>query len=233
MVNVPDGKIIRLYVDDEPFTMDRANLLKYERALDMKRGVYEREVVWETPAGKQVRIKLTRMVSFAERHVAAISYEVTVLNAKAPVVIVSELTNHAAINESASNDPMALGAAPPTEDDPRLAKGFKEQVLVHERTGAHGPARRHGLSHAQQPALDGLRDRPRPPDRECHHDPQRRGGSSRRGDVFRLGGTGQADPDHQVSDVSHVAVGDAGRASRAGRPNARPCDAARLRCAAG
>jgi alpha,alpha-trehalose phosphorylase len=134
MVNVPDGKIIRLYVDDEPFTMDRANLLKYERALDMKRGVYEREVLWETPAGKQVQIKLTRMVSFAERHVAAISYEVTVLNAKAPVVIVSELTNHAAINESASADPMALGAAPPMEDDPRLAKSFKEQVLVHERT---------------------------------------------------------------------------------------------------
>jgi alpha,alpha-trehalose phosphorylase len=134
MVNVPDGKIIRLYVDDEPFTMDRANLLKYERALDMRKGVYVREVLWETPAGKQVQIKLTRMVSFAERHVAGMSYEVTVLNAKASVVIVSEIVNHAAINDSATADPMSLGAAPPTEDDPRLAKSFKEQVLVHERT---------------------------------------------------------------------------------------------------
>jgi alpha,alpha-trehalose phosphorylase len=134
MVNVPDGKIIRLYVDDEPFTMDRANLLKYERALDMRKGVYEREVLWETPSGKQIQIKLTRMVSFAERHVAAISYEVTVLNAKAPVVIVSEMVNHAAITDSAGADPMSLGAAPPTEDDPRLAKSFKDQVLVHDRT---------------------------------------------------------------------------------------------------
>src|SRR3954451_18952277 len=123
MVNVPDGKIIRLYVDDEPFTMDRANLLKYERALDMKRGLYEREVLWETPGGKQVLIKLTRLVSFAERHVAAISYEVTVLNAKAPMVIVSEIVNHSAITEAATQEPMGgVGVAPPSEEDPRLGK---------------------------------------------------------------------------------------------------------------
>jgi alpha,alpha-trehalose phosphorylase len=135
MVNVPDGKIVRLYVDDEPFTMDRANLLHYERALDMKRGVYERDVLWETPSGKRVSIKLTRMTSFTERHVAAISYEVTVLNAKAPVVIVSEIVNHAAITEAATSEPLGgFGVAPPQEEDPRLGKTFKQQVLVHERT---------------------------------------------------------------------------------------------------
>src|SRR4029453_15399724 len=138
MVNVPDGKIIRLYVDDEPFTMDRAHLLKYEGAPDMRRGVYEREVLWETPAGKQVLIRLTRMVSFAERHVAAISYEVTVLNGKAPVVIISEIVNHAAITEAARDEPMGMGVAPPAEDDPRLAKNFKEQVLVHQHTERTG-----------------------------------------------------------------------------------------------
>ena len=138
MVNVPDGKIVRLYVDDEPFTMDRANLIKYERALDMKRGIYERYVLWETPAGKRVEIKSTRLVSFTDRHVAAISYEVTVLNDKAPVVIVSEMVNHAAITEAATIEPMGSVVAPPVEDDPRLAKAFKDQVLVHERTEASG-----------------------------------------------------------------------------------------------
>jgi alpha,alpha-trehalose phosphorylase len=135
MVNVPDGKIFRLYVDDEPFTMDRANLLKYERALDMRKGVYERDVLWETPSGKQVLIRLTRMVSFTERHVAAISYEVTVLNAKAPVVIVSEMVNHAAIFDTTECEAAGgVGVAAPVNEDPRLAKAFKEQVLVHERT---------------------------------------------------------------------------------------------------
>ena len=139
MVNVPDGKIIRLYVDDEPFTMDRANLLRYERALDMRRGVYQREVLWETPSGKQVLIKSTRLVSFAERHVAAIRYEVTVLNAKAPVVVVSEMVNHAAIIDTTRSEAAGgLGVAAPVDEDPRLAKSFKEQVLVNERTDVAG-----------------------------------------------------------------------------------------------
>src|SRR5829696_5084130 len=139
MVNVPDGKIIRLYVDDEPFTLDRATSLRYERALDMKRGTYERESLWETPGGKQVLIRTTRMVSFTERHVAAIRYEVTVLNAKAPVVVASELVYHASIGDTAATEGSGgAGVAVPAEDDPRLAKSFKEQVLIPESFEAAG-----------------------------------------------------------------------------------------------
>src|SRR5215212_4533926 len=139
MVNVPDGKIIRLYVDDEPFTLDRATTTHYERALDMRSGTQEMEVVWETPGGKQVRIKSTRLVSFPERHLAAICYEVTVLNAKAPVVVVSEIVNHAAIfDTTGSEDGGGAGVAAPVADDPRLAKAFKDQVLVPERLTCDG-----------------------------------------------------------------------------------------------
>ena len=140
MVNVPDGKIIRLYVDDEPFTMDRATALRYERALDMKSGSFERETLWETPAGKQVLIRTTRLVSFTERHVAAIRYDVTVLNAKAPVVVASELVNHAdsIADTTASEGAGGAGVAAPVDDDPRLAKSFKDQVLVPEKMEADG-----------------------------------------------------------------------------------------------
>ena len=141
MVNVPDGKIIRLYVDDEPFTLDRATLLKYERALDMKRGTFERETLWETPSGKQVLIKVTRLVSFTERHLAAIRYEVTVLNAKAPVVVASEMINHAAAMQANALKEASGGAGvaiPAEADDPRLAKAFKEEVLVPEYLAAEG-----------------------------------------------------------------------------------------------
>ena len=47
IINAPDGKIIRLYVDDEPFDLSKVNLLSYERVLDMRTGIVEREVVWE------------------------------------------------------------------------------------------------------------------------------------------------------------------------------------------
>lgn len=116
IVNVTDSKIIKLYVDDEPFYLPTANLLHYERAIDLRSGTLNREILWETPSGKQVSIRSRRLVSFAHRHLAAISYEVTILNAAAPVVISSKM----------HYDPSARAS----EGDPRLAKGFKERVLL-------------------------------------------------------------------------------------------------------
>lgn len=137
MVNLPDGKIIRVYVDDEPFTLENAGLKKYERALDMQTGTYGRETLWETPSGKQVLIRSTRLVSFTERHVAAISFDITVLNARAAVVVVSEMVDHTARAQK-EHSQKDLGASPPQSDDPRLAKAFARQVLESEQVEAHG-----------------------------------------------------------------------------------------------
>jgi alpha,alpha-trehalose phosphorylase len=79
IVNVPDGKIIRLYIDDEPFDLESAFVQRYERALDMQNGTLDREILWETPAGRQILVQSRRLVSFHEKHVAAISYLVTVV----------------------------------------------------------------------------------------------------------------------------------------------------------
>src|SRR3974377_173038 len=89
--NVTDSKIIKLFVDDEPFLLHSAQLLKYDRWLNIKPGPLHREILWEPPAGKQVSITSRRLVSFPNRHVAAISYSVTLLNAQAFVVISSEM----------------------------------------------------------------------------------------------------------------------------------------------
>lgn len=116
--NVTDCKIIKLFVDDEPFSLADANLLRYDRRLNMKSGTLDREIVWETPAGKQVSIRSRRLVSFTSRHVAAIEYCVTLLNAEAFVVISSEMATH---------EPKVAANA----DDPRLAKAFAGRVLHH------------------------------------------------------------------------------------------------------
>jgi alpha,alpha-trehalose phosphorylase len=116
--NVTDSKIIKLFVDDEPFWLPDANMLSYERRLNMKSGTLDREILWQTAAGKQVSIRSRRLVSFVHRHVAAISYCVTLLNAEAPVVISSEMTTNEA-------------SAGINEDDPRKAKVFAGRVLHH------------------------------------------------------------------------------------------------------
>ncbi len=118
--NLTDSKTIKLFVDDEPFWLPNANLLSYDRRLNMKSGTLDREIVWETPAGKQVSITSRRLVSFANRHVAAISYEVTLLNAAASLVISSEMAAHEAV-------------APTNSEDPRQAPVFAGRAL-HPRT---------------------------------------------------------------------------------------------------
>ena len=117
IVNVPDGKTIRLYLDDEPLELSGARILRYERALDMRAGTLDREILWETPAGRQVLVVTRRLVSFHEKHIAAIQYRATVLNARAALVLVSEFVNHTPAEEG-------------VEDDPRLARTLSQQVLI-------------------------------------------------------------------------------------------------------
>ena len=107
--------------------------LSYDRRLNMKSGTLDREILWETPAGKQVLITSRRLVSFAHRHVAAISYRVTLLNAEAPVVIASEMV---------ANEPSARANG----DDPRQASVFAGRVLHHR--ASYAKDRRIVLCHA-------------------------------------------------------------------------------------
>ena len=133
IVNVTDCKNIKLYVDDEPFWLPHANVRSYDRRLNMKSGTLDRDIIWETPAGKHVSIKSRRLVSFEHRHVAAILYEITLLNAAAPVVLSSEMI---------ANEPMPRRA----NYDPRQAKVFVEKVLNHRLSYAKD--RRIVLCHA-------------------------------------------------------------------------------------
>jgi alpha,alpha-trehalose phosphorylase len=131
MLNVADAKCLRLFVDDEPFLLDHANLLYFDRILNMRDGRLERNVIWETPAGKRVEIRSTRMVSFEHRHLAAVDYEVIVRNAEAPVALISEmaLPSDALGNEAeraASQEP------DPAKIDPRRSRNFSGRVLIPE-----------------------------------------------------------------------------------------------------
>ncbi|HKO93450.1 MAG TPA: glycosyl hydrolase family 65 protein, partial [Polyangiaceae bacterium] len=88
--------------------------------------------------GKRVQVKARRLVSFHERHLAAIEYEVLLLDHRAPLVIASELVNHEAISAARTEAANGAGVAAPTDSDPRLARTFKEQVLGLEKAEVEG-----------------------------------------------------------------------------------------------
>jgi alpha,alpha-trehalose phosphorylase len=126
IVNVPDAKLMKLYVDDEPLLLSTADLEHYERALDFRGGTSHRDVVWRTPAGKRVKVRSERMISFEHRHLAMLVLEVTMLDADAPIVISSQLMNRQDGEDEYHVRSAALGEGM----DPRRARRFDHRVLV-------------------------------------------------------------------------------------------------------
>jgi len=109
VINVTNGKLLRLFVDDEPFDVRYGQLRSHERLLDFRAGVLSRSAEWESPAGKRIRVSSTRLVSFTQRSVAAICYEVEPLAIPARFALQSELI----ANEQLRGRPAPIPAPPP------------------------------------------------------------------------------------------------------------------------
>jgi alpha,alpha-trehalose phosphorylase len=123
LINVTNGKLIRLLVDDEPFDVRYGDVVRHSRVLDLRAGVLRRDVEWVSPAGQSVRVRSTRLVSFVQRSVAAILYEVEPVGEPARIVVQSELV---------ANEPVPT----PSDDDPRAAAALRDS-LVAEHHGHH------------------------------------------------------------------------------------------------
>ena len=122
VVDVTNGKIVRLLVDDEPFDVRYGELLSHERTLDLRAGTLVRTAHWCSPAGKQVKVRSTRLVSLTQRSVAAIEYVVEALGEFTRVTVQSELV--------ANED------QPKRSEDPRVAAVLRNalKAVHHEST---------------------------------------------------------------------------------------------------
>jgi alpha,alpha-trehalose phosphorylase len=106
VVNVTDGKIMRLLVEDEPLDVHRGRLDEHERTLDFRSGVLERRLGWTSQGGRSVRVRTRRLVSFEQRSVAAIEYEVEAVDKPMRVALQSNLI---------ANESQATAGADPRE----------------------------------------------------------------------------------------------------------------------
>jgi alpha,alpha-trehalose phosphorylase len=145
IVNVTNGKIIRLLVDDEPFDVRYGTLRAHERVLDLRNGVLRRSVEWTSPAGASVHIRSTRLVSFFQRSIAAVLYEVEPVDKPLRVVVQSELVANEP-GTAQSSDPRAAAAL----ESPLVSEEFTQHdqrvVLVH-MTKSSGLRMAAGMDH--------------------------------------------------------------------------------------
>jgi len=110
VINVTNGKLIRLLVDDEAFDVRYGRLVAHERVLDFRSGQLRRAVDWISPGGKGVRVRSSRLVSLVQRSVAAICYDVEPLEQKVRVVLQSELVANETLPSSGGGDPRKSAA---------------------------------------------------------------------------------------------------------------------------
>jgi len=130
IINVTNGKLIRLLVDDGPFDVRYGKLQSHERELDLRDGVLRRSVLWTSPDGKTVKVSSVRMVSFRQRAIVAISFEVEPIDAPLRVVVQSELVANEELPDQGRDPRVGAALVSPLESEEHQAYGASG-ILIH------------------------------------------------------------------------------------------------------
>jgi len=130
LINVTNGKLMRLLVDDEPFDVRYGELAEHERVLDLRAGTLQRTCRWTSPAGKQVKVSSSRLVSFTHRSVAAIHYVVEAVDDPVRLVLQSELVANESLPRASADPRVAAVLGSPLKAEQHHAVGAS-LLLVH------------------------------------------------------------------------------------------------------
>ena len=133
VVNVTNGKIIRLLVEDEPIYMLYGTTELHTRTLDFRTGTLQRETVWTSPTGRTVRIRSERLVSFTKRAIAAIHYEVEPLSEDMTLVLQSDLLANEPIPVPGNDPRLAAALDSPLVSDMADSRGYSAVLAHHTR----------------------------------------------------------------------------------------------------
>jgi len=133
IINVTNGKLIRLLVDDEPFDVRYGQLGRHERVLELRDGTLNRVAEWRSPAGQAIRVTSTRVVSLTHRSVMAIAYEVEPLEASARVVLQSELVANEQLPDPGTDPRVAAALDNPLQPLEHDVRGMRLSLLHETR----------------------------------------------------------------------------------------------------
>ncbi len=149
VINVTNGKIIRLLVDDEPFDIRYGTLQGHERVLDMRAGTLTRQVDWSSPVGARIKVTSARMVSLTQRAIAAISYTVEPVDQKLRLVLQSEIVTNEELPQGGKDPRLSAILQSPlvSEDHQHSSDGSPPRALLVHKTRVSGLRIGAGMSH--------------------------------------------------------------------------------------
>ena len=145
LVNVQDGKVIHVMLEDEPVDVLRGDVLSHERVLDFRTGTLEREMHYRSTYGREVKIRTRRLVSFTQRAVAAIHYEVEAVEAPMRIAIQSTMVANMAAQEGVKDPRKGKDLGSVLE--PRFARGYDLRTVLAHSTRASKLTCAAGMEH--------------------------------------------------------------------------------------
>lgn len=124
MLNVANSKRIRIFLEDEEFSVLNGGFSSYKRVLNMKEGSLKRTLTWTSPRGRTVEIGFERIVHLGWKHLAMIRIKLTPIGADYRIRIVSS------VDGNVTNLVV--------ENDPRVGSGLQGTALVTENLEGNG-----------------------------------------------------------------------------------------------
>ena len=124
ILNIIDTQGIKLYLQDEEFSIFDGKVIDYIRFVDLKKGVVTRKIHWQSPQGKEVIITIERLTSFHTLEAFIINYSVSSINFTGEIKFVST------VNGSVSNWHDA--------DDPRVGSKKEKNLIALEVGNKNG-----------------------------------------------------------------------------------------------
>jgi trehalose/maltose hydrolase-like predicted phosphorylase len=94
LANCPNWLPLTIKLDGELFRLDRGEILKYDRCLNLKLGLLTRTIQWRSPKGQSLEFRFERFCSFADRHVMAIRVHVTSIDFRGTIAIEAGFEPH-------------------------------------------------------------------------------------------------------------------------------------------
>lgn len=91
LLNLPDCKAVRLYVNGELFDMRKGTVEYYSRTLHLRHGIVTRGLIWTSQKGHKIRLDTRKFVSFTEKNLMCLRYQVTPLNFSGEIKLSSAL----------------------------------------------------------------------------------------------------------------------------------------------
>lgn len=85
LANAPDWLHFELLIEGARFRLDRGQVLRYRRVLNLRNGLLTRAVRWRSPRGQTVDLVFERFCSLSDPHLMVLRCQVTLLDAPGTV----------------------------------------------------------------------------------------------------------------------------------------------------